>query len=120
MTPTIWTPSPAQAFRASVLLRDGKRCALEASGECRGDLEAHHIVPRSVLRVELRGAPYWAKDNAVSDDRNGMMLCEFHHQRAYLVEPSDVPDWPGLEDFATQYGVPGRLPGRFARMRVRS
>lgn len=110
--PTLRTPSPEQIHRARVLLRDGMVCALERTGQCVGvELAAHHIIPRQVLRRELPEG--WPLAHAIADERNGMMLCQKHHDWPGALVWSDVPDPRGLLDFAEQYNLVGRLMHQF-------
>lgn len=112
MSPTIYTPSPEQRHRAGVLLRDGMDCVLERTGDCVGvERQAHHIIPRQVLRRELpRG---WPLAHAIADERNGCMFCERHHDWPGALVWSDIPDPRGLLDFAEQYQLMGRLMHQF-------
>lgn len=119
MTVKIWTGSPRQQHRAGVLVRDGKDCALARLGGCSSEVDAHHIIPRQVIRRMLNGAPYWAKDFAVADSRNGCMLCTTHHSQPGDLTWADVPDQEGLLDFAEQYQLIGRLTHDFEELRTR-
>lgn len=102
----LWKGTPAQRHYAGCLLRDGYNCALERLGNCRGALQGHHIVPKQRLKREF-GKDNWVIHNAVSDSRNGMLLCERHHaMNTPDIKGTDIPDLDGFLDFMEQYGLP--------------
>lgn len=119
--PILWTASPVQRFRAATLLRDGMHCALEGKGvgPCWGKLEAHHIIPRQYMVRELRsaGAEHWVKENAISDSRNGVMLCHKHHGQPGDLSWQYVPEQDGLLEFSEQYGFQARVMHQFGEVR---
>jgi hypothetical protein len=64
------SPVIREAWRASVVVGG---CVL-ADDECRGPVQAHHVLPKRVLKREGHEAKLW-------DQRNGVGLCELHHAR---------------------------------------
>ena len=65
-------------WRTKVYRRDNYACCL-ADGNCTGDLEAHHIVPRRESKL------LWY------DVDNGITLCHAHHPRKYSDEKKLAP-----------------------------
>ena len=93
--------------------------------DCRGRLQWHHVVPqqrikrlhKSVVAAYRRGGPKpWACSRAITDERNRVWLCVYHHgeveaKRLYVDPPGSV-----LE-FAREYGLEWSLEGDESKRR---
>lgn len=81
-------------FHEAVIARSGGVCALR-SQQCYGRLEAHHAYPKQRL-----------KDNpaAYVDARNGLALCQFHHQQVEW-RRVDCPRPPEMGEFLAEHGL---------------
>jgi len=56
---------------------DTSGCALAHDGGCWGGIQAHHYVPQQ--RIKRAGLSEKNLDFALTDPRNGVPLCHFHH-----------------------------------------
>ena len=74
-------------------------------GGCSGRLEAAHLVPRQRLRKHV---PAEQLDEAIADERNGIVLCHRHHSQMdsklkQFFTRKVLP--PSVEKFAEEYGL---------------
>lgn len=94
----------ASLFWATVTERGQAQCIvcqLPHVSKCAGRIQAHHVVPKQRLRIELGAeTPLW-------DIRNGVPICERHHHlvtMAMLRLPvSIIPT--GVFEFAEEHGL---------------
>lgn len=88
-------------------VRDHGYCLYAGSG-CRGPLDAHHIVPRRVLKAH-------GHREATEDPRNGMCLCRRHHElverHLLSIQRDCIPR--AAELFAAEVGLGWYLDRRY-------
>jgi hypothetical protein len=95
-------------FHQAVTDDDTSGCALAYDGGCWGGLQAHHFVPQQ--RIKRAGLSEKDLACALTDPRNGVPLCHFHHgqvEAARLESPRPLD----LDEFLEEYGITeqGRL-----------
>lgn len=85
-------------------------CALAYVGGCYGKLDPHHYIPQQ--RLKRCGFDDKTLAAVLTDPRNGVPLCRYHHERVENAnDPLETPRPLDLDEFLADYGISeaGRL-----------
>lgn len=86
-------------WKVHLVVRDYD-CLMAGEGACYGDRQGAHIISQHHLKKRHRGDRLW-------DLRNGMLLCERHHNRhdrhLQRVPREKLPK--GISDFCEELGI---------------
>jgi hypothetical protein len=95
-------------FHQAVTDEGTSGCALAYDGGCWGRLQAHHFVPQQ--RIKRAGLSEKDLACALTDPRNGVPLCHFHHGQVEAAR-LDSPRPLDLDEFLEDYDITeqGRL-----------